>query len=139
MPRKRFDQPPEGPDMRRIALSQVVEWKDGEIARVEDYLAGEEPLEIRSGRSSLGVTLRTPGDDIDLAAGFLLTEGIISCREDLLGMQPSDIADGNGRTGGNLVRVRVARKTARPGRRRFSAGSACGVCGKASIDEIRQK
>jgi len=44
--------------------------------RVEDYLAAEEPLEMRAGQYSLGVTLRTPGDDEDLVAGFLFTEGI---------------------------------------------------------------
>jgi FdhD protein len=126
-------------DTRRIALTQVTEWEDGEVRRVEDYLAGEEPMEMRMGRSSLGVTLRTPGDDIELAAGFLLTEGVISQQEQLISLKLDDASDKNGRSDRNVVRVRLAR-SARPrtARRKFSAGSACGICGKASIDEIRQ-
>jgi FdhD protein len=58
-------------------VTQIAEWENGSLRRVGDYLAGEEPLEIRAGRYSLGVTMRTPGNDLDLAAGFLFTEGII--------------------------------------------------------------
>jgi FdhD protein len=72
---------------RSIELTQVTQWEDGKAARVEDYLAAEEPLEMRSGRYSLGVTLRTPGDDEELVAGFLFTEGIISRREDLVSLR----------------------------------------------------
>ena len=69
------------PHSRSIDITQVVEWNNGEGAkRVEDYLAGEEPLEMRSGRQRLGVTLRTPGNDCELMAGFLFTEGIITKR-----------------------------------------------------------
>lgn len=108
--------------------------------RVEDYLAGEEPLEMRVGRSSLGVTLRTPGDDLELTAGFLLTEGVISRRDQLISLKLGDVSDKNGRSGRNLVRIGLGPRV-RFGavRRKFSAGSACGVCGKASIDEIRQR
>jgi FdhD protein len=78
---------------RNIELTQVIEWKNGNSTRVEDYLAAEEPLEMRTGRYSLGVTLRTPGDDEDLVAGFLFTEGIISRREDLVALRtPRDAA-----------------------------------------------
>ena len=48
--------------------TQVTEWQDGVARRVDDYLAGEEPLEMRAGRRSLGVTLRTPGNDLELVA-----------------------------------------------------------------------
>ena len=61
---------------RSIELTQVTQWEDGKATRVDDYLAAEEPLEMRSGRFSLGVTLRTPGNDEELVAGFLFTEGI---------------------------------------------------------------
>src|ERR1700691_2455823 len=89
---------------RNIALTQVVQWEDGKASRVEDYLAAEEPLEMRAGRHSLGVTLRTPGDDKDLVAGFLYTEGIISRREDLLALRmPGDTARHR-----NLVRATLA-------------------------------
>jgi FdhD protein len=123
---------------RSIELTQVTQWEDGKVARVEDYLAAEEPLEMRSGRYSLGVTLRTPGDDEDLVAGFLFTEGIISRREDLVSLRmPSDKSPER-----NLVRVMLApsvRLAAGSTVHRFSAGSACGVCGKASITQLRRR
>src|ERR1700732_3440813 len=110
---------------RNIEVTQVTEWKDGEAVRVEDYLAAEEPLEMRAGRYSLGVTLRTPGDDEELVAGFLFTEGIISRREDLVAVSvpgDSDVAR-------NLVRLSLdpsVRLVVNSAARRFSAGSACG-------------
>jgi FdhD protein len=120
---------------RNIALTQVIQWEDGNARRVEDCLAAEEPLEIRAGRHALGVTLRTPGDDEELVAGFLFTEGIISRREDLVALRMPSGAR-------NLVRVTLGRnvRLAASGvARRFSAGSACGVCGKASITQLRQQ
>jgi FdhD protein len=90
---------------RSIELTQVTHWEDGKAALVEDYLAAEEPLEMRSGRYSLGVTLRTPGDDEELVAGFLFTEGIISRQEDWVSLRmPSDTAPER-----NLVRVTLDR------------------------------
>src|SRR6266851_8168949 len=89
---------------RSIELTQVTQWEDGKVARVEDYLAAEEPLEMRAGRFSLGVTLRTPGDDEELVAGFLFTEGIISRPKDLVALQTtSDKAPQK-----NIVRVTLA-------------------------------
>jgi FdhD protein len=121
-----------------IELTQVTEWEDGKATRVEDCLAAEEPLEMRAGRYSLGVTLRTPGNDEELVAGFLFTEGIISRREHLVALRlPRDGAPER-----NLVRVTLDSKVRlAPGSaaRRFSAGSACGVCGKASITQLRRR
>jgi FdhD protein len=123
---------------RNIELTQVTQWEDGRATRVEDYLAAEEPLEMRAGRYSLGVTLRTPGDDEELVAGFLFSEGIISRREDLVALQmPSDTSPEK-----NLVRVTLdpsVRFASNSAARRFSAGSACGVCGKASITQLRRR
>jgi FdhD protein len=123
---------------RSIEVTQVTQWENGMATRVEDYLAAEEPLEMRAGRYSLGVTLRTPGDDQELVAGFLFTEGIISRREDLVAMRmPSDSAPER-----NLVRVTLdpsVRLATNSAVRRFSAGSACGVCGKASIAQLRRR
>jgi FdhD protein len=123
---------------RSIEITQVTEWKDGTTTRLEDYLAAEEPLEMRSGRFSLGITLRTPGDDEELVAGFLFTEGIITGREDLVSMRmPEDRSPEK-----NLVRVTLDPSvllTASSAARRFSAGSACGVCGKASITQLRRR
>jgi len=123
---------------RNIELTQVTQWEDGKASRVEDFLAAEEPLEMRAGKYSLGVTLRTPGDDEELVAGFLFTEGILTRREHLVALRlPGDRAPER-----NLVRVTLdpkVRLKARSAARRFSAGSACGVCGKASIDELRRR
>jgi FdhD protein len=123
---------------RSVELTQVTQWEHGKVLRVEDYLAAEEPLEMRSGRYSLGVTLRTPGNDEELVAGFLFTEGIISRREDLVSMRLPADADPER----NLVRVTLnsnVRLAAGSQARRFSAGSACGVCGKASIVQLRRR
>ena len=123
---------------RSIALTQVAQWEEGKTSRLEDYLAAEEPLEMRAGRYSLGVTLRTPGDDQELVAGFLFTEGIISRREQLVALRMPGEKDAER----NLVRVTFDSKQplkARSAARRFSAGSACGVCGKASIAQLRRR
>lgn len=123
---------------RTIELTQVIQWRNGETRRVEDYLAAEEPLEMRAGSDSLGVTLRTPGSDEELVAGFLFSEGIISSREDLIGLQ----LPGESSRERNLVRVLLGSKVRLEGgnaARRFSAGSACGVCGKASIAQLRRR
>src|ERR1700680_2536903 len=123
---------------RSIELTQVTQWEDGKVTRVEDYLAAEEPLEMRAGRYSLGVTLRTPGADEELVAGFLFTEGIISRREDLVALRITS----DTRPDRTLVRVILhpsVRLKADSPVRRFSAGSACGVCGKASITQLRRR
>src|SRR6266478_8524065 len=123
---------------RNIELTQVTQWEEGRAIRVEDYLATEEPLEMRAGQYSLGVTLRTPGDDEELVAGFLFTEGIISRREDMVALRMPGETD----TERNLVRVTLdptVRFASDSAARRFSAGSACGVCGKASIAQLRRR
>jgi len=126
---------------RSIDLTQVVEWNDGEARRVDDYLAGEEPLEMRAGRQRLGVTLRTPGHDCELVAGFLFTEGIISKSEEILSLEAPENARRRGRTGNNVARVRLKKgvRLRAAGTRRFSAGSACGICGKESIAQVRRR
>src|SRR4051812_10387844 len=62
---------------RSLCLTHVTEWNDGFVRRVEDYLVSEEPLEIRLNNHLISVTMRTPGNDLELAAGFLFTEGIL--------------------------------------------------------------
>ena len=125
---------------RSVNLTQVTEWSDGKVRRKEDYLAAEEPLEIRLGDQPLIVTMRTPGDDRELAAGFLFTEGLVRGREHILALEPGAPSDHNNR--GNVIRVELARE-AEPdmerSRRNFFATSSCGVCGKAAIDAIRAR
>ena len=98
----------------------------------EDALAVEEPLEIRVGERPLAVTMRTPGHDFDLAAGFLFTEGVI----------PSYAAIDGIRHWGSPNVVRVALREGvtidwQRFQRHFYATSSCGVCGKASIELVR--
>jgi len=120
-----------------MALTQVVEWEDGKDRRVDDYLASEEPLEMRCGRRSLGITLRTPGDDQELVAGFLFSEGIVSRRDQLVSIR----LPGRTEREQNIARVTFDASVRQTGNldRKFSAGSACGVCGKASIEQLRSR
>jgi FdhD protein len=106
-----------------------------------DFLAAEEPLGIRVDGTALTMTMRTPGDDIDLAAGFLVSEAVVRSRDDIAGIRLCDGAS-CGHSGhddlGNVVDVSLApgvRLTA-GARRNFMTTSACGVCGKASIEDI---
>ncbi len=113
-----------------------------------DLLAVEEPLEIRIGGQPLTVTMRTPGDDIDLAAGFLFTEGLLSPAVDLrqIRMCDENVADATLEVADlpsaaevqRATDARRAQQTAQErAQRNFLTTSACGVCGKESIDAIR--
>ena len=113
---------------------------DGPAGAKADLLAVEEPLEIRIGGSPLTVTMRTPGDDLDLAAGFLFTEGLLSPAGDLrqIRMCDENVADVTLEPADLPSPLEVARATdARRAQRNFLTTSACGVCGKESIDAIR--
>ena len=122
---------------RSIDLTQVSEWEAGNLRRFQDYLVAEEPLEIRVGGAPLTVTMRTPGHDLELAAGFLFTEGLVQERGQIASLS-EDSAD-KPESRGNRVEVEFA--GAELGReqiqRNFFAASSCGICGKASIDAIR--
>ena len=110
-------------------------------SRRADTLAVEEPLEIRVAGAPLAVTMRTPGHDVELAAGFLVSEGFIARSADFR----SAIHCGGPGTGGqentyNVLDISLAPGVALPdpdAARRFYTTSSCGVCGKASIDAVR--
>jgi FdhD protein len=104
-------------------------------------LAVEEPLEIRVCGKPLTVTMRTPGHDRELAAGFLWTEGVIEERDQIVSIETVEDASGVDAPKGNRISVEL-----RDGfpeiegeGRNFVAGSGCGVCGKASIDAVRAR
>jgi FdhD protein len=106
-----------------------------------DFLAGEEPLGIRVDGTALTMTMRTPGDDLELAAGFLVSEAVIGSPDDIAEMKLCDgtacgHADHDGT--GNIVDVTLAPgvELAAGARRNFMTTSACGICGKASIEDI---
>src|SRR5699024_10390187 len=103
----------------------------------QDTLAVEEPLQIRVGGQALTVTMRTPGDDMDLVHGFLLAEGIASQREHVHVMRYCAGADDDGVNSYNVIDVELGPGAAHPQRRRsFLTTSACGVCGTTSIDDV---
>jgi FdhD protein len=128
------------PKIHKLDLTQVSEWDDGQLRRKDDYLAAEEPLEIRVGDEPLSVTMRTPGHDLELAAGFLFTEGLVQSGKQIISLQP--IAASDGTNSGNLVQAVLAPEAApdfEKMRRHFFAASSCGICGKASIDAVRSR
>jgi FdhD protein len=116
-----------------------------------DLLAAEEPLGIRIGGQAVTLTMRTPGDDIDLTAGFLLTEGIVAGPADIASIRictgeqcgHAEHANGAHEDGAHEGTGNIADVTLRAGtdwqapRRNFLTSSACGVCGKASIADLR--
>ena len=125
---------------RSLDLTQVTEWDEGNRRRKEDYLAAEEPLEIRVGDDPLSVTMRTPGHDLELAAGFLFTEGLVAKRSQIVSLD--DRIENGEPNRGNVVRAILAPESTpdfEKMRRHFFAASSCGICGKASIDSVRAR
>lgn len=101
-----------------------------------DSLAVEEPLEIRVGGTAFAVTMRTPGDDFELAAGFLVSEGVVAEVEDIVGIRHCD--DGRPDPTTNIVDVTLSAHVPPPETSRsFYTSSSCGVCGKDSLDAVR--
>jgi FdhD protein len=126
--------------MKRAARRRVAAVRPGEAPRMrEDLVAIEEPLEIRVGGTSFSVTMRTPGDDFDLVAGFLVSEGVIARDEDLTEMR---VVTGIARSGDptfNIVDATVpggGLAVAAARARNVYTTSSCGVCGLASIDAV---
>ena len=119
-----------------LELTQVTEWNNGNPYRREDHLAAEEPLELRIDGKPLTVTMRTPGHDQELAAGFLWTEGLIESAAHIRTIRrlspPGAVRD-------NIVDVELSDRSFEPEtlQRNFFAASSCGICGKASIEAIR--
>jgi len=108
-----------------------------------DLLAAEEPLGVRVNGEAVTLTMRTPGDDIDLAAGFLVGEGVLRSAADVAQIRictGDRCGHGEHEGMGNIADVTLAAGTAMPAglRRNFLTTSACGVCGKASIADICQ-
>lgn len=123
---------------------QVVSWEGAASHLRPDTVATEEPLEIRLAGYSVAVTMRTPGDDFDLAAGFLYSEGILQDARSIASIAqcPADPAPRNGEDAANIVNINPSDPAiVQPERwqRNFFATSSCGVCGKASIDAVRRE
>lgn len=105
----------------------------------EDVLAVEEPLEIRIGNMSFAVTMRTPGDDFDLVAGFLVSEGIIRDQAELVSLRFCAGEDEQGRQTFNVVEAQLRPDIPMPdtGRHVYTS-SSCGICGTDSIEAVRK-
>ena len=105
-----------------------------------DALAAEEPLELRVGGRPLAVTMRTPGHDVELAHGFLLTEGVITAAAQIRDARYCAGREGDDANTYNVLDVGLAAGVPAPApgvERNFYTTSSCGVCGKASLDAVR--
>ncbi|HEY6168861.1 MAG TPA: formate dehydrogenase accessory sulfurtransferase FdhD [Verrucomicrobiae bacterium] len=121
------------------AAVELKRWRDGEFHGEFDSVAREEPLEIRVRGRSVAVTMRTPGHDDELAAGFLLTEGLIRRRADVT--EIAHCTQGEAAELRNVVNVFLAPNVAVDFdqlTRHVFASSSCGLCGKASIESVHQ-
>ncbi len=115
---------------RDTLITHIATVEDDQLTERDDLIAVEEPLEIRIGETPVSVTMRTPGHDLDLAAGFLFTEGIVEGPEEIASISLAQK---------NTVLVQL-----KPGheldperfKRNFYATSSCGICGKASLAAI---
>ncbi|MCA6075253.1 formate dehydrogenase accessory sulfurtransferase FdhD [Fulvivirga sedimenti] len=132
----------------KAAVTSVDVWRTRQLNHDKDLLAVEEPLQLRleygdpSDRSTadIAVTMRTPGNDFELALGFLFTEGIVTDRNDIQTirycLQVKDVRERD-----NVVRISL-KPGVDPGlerlKRNFFTSSSCGVCGKTSIDQVKQ-
>src|SRR3954454_24207845 len=112
-----------------VAATTIEKLKAGARESMRDELAIEEPLEIRVDGQALAVTMRTPGEDEELAVGFLAGEGLIAGPRDVEGVGPTtDLA-------ANTIEVRTTAGLRRdPGERSFYTTSSCGVCGKGALE-----
>ena len=134
--------------MQPTSTKLITRWADTEPIQVEDELVVEEPLEIRVGQQSLIVVMRTPGHDFELAAGFLYTESLITssddieiiayCEEETSDAQAPDLSSLQ-----NIVNVQLREALnldAQSGwQRNFHANASCGLCGKMTIESVRQQ
>jgi FdhD protein len=118
----------------RLVSTSVSEWSSDAVRSRVDELVVEEPLEVRINGRPLTVTMRTPGHDVELATGLLVTEGIVRNANSI-----ALVNDGLGASG-NIVEVHTspdAQVEVHTAERLFPATASCGLCGKASIDAVR--
>jgi formate dehydrogenase accessory protein FdhD len=108
----------------------VLRLRDGQSSERPDTLAVEEPLQVRLGGSVLTTTMRTPGNDFDLVAGWLVAEGAVARADDIVAMRSCTDEL-------NTVEVTLTAGVVPPRPRAFATTSACGVCGADSLVEVR--
>src|SRR5262245_9045469 len=125
---------------QNMTATSVLAIRNGSVLDQRDWLASEEPLEIRvqgPGQKlvSIAVTMRTPGHDHELAAGFLYTEGLIRSGDEIVAIEADELRR-DGRPC-NVVSVQLSHSFDQARlKRNFYATSSCGICGKASLEQI---
>ena len=132
-----------------LAVNAITRFKVQKSDKSEvktDQIVSEEPLEIRidsgSGDSRLAITMRTPGNDLELAAGFLWAEGLLRNREDLVSITSCKDHSLSERERENIVVCHVTKDApavTRELERRFTISSACGICGTDQIDDLKNR
>ena len=133
--------PEPAPVRKTVTPTRAVAWRDGKAIDRPERLATEEPMEIRAGGpgqepASVAVTMRTPGHDFELAVGFLAGEGLIRSRDEVASVRYCDLPPDEPQLY-NVVSVFLTRPFELAGaERRFYATSSCGICGKASLDQV---
>jgi FdhD protein len=129
-------------DPARVMNVRIAHWQENSAEQREDSLTVEEPFEVRIGGQSLAVIMRTPGNDHELALGFLFTEGVIQQADDIVRIE--DAMDADGLPLANVVNV-VLRSEAQQAalrsqptafERHFAVSASCGLCGKNSIADL---
>lgn len=127
--------------MGRVTVRRrVLRVRDGATSHAPDALAAEEPMEIRVNGRPVAVTMRTPGNDFDLAVGFLVSEGVVRSGEDVRAVRYCAGATADGSNTYNVIDVALAPGVPEPEtslERNFYTTSSCGLCGKASLDAVR--
>ncbi|MFZ9360652.1 MAG: formate dehydrogenase accessory sulfurtransferase FdhD, partial [Candidatus Nanopelagicales bacterium] len=132
-----------------LAVNAITRFKVQKSDKSEvktDQIVSEEPLEIRidsgSGDSRLAITMRTPGNDLELAAGFLWSEGLLRNREDLVSITSCKDHSLSERERENIVVCHVTKDApavTRELERRFTISSACGICGTDQIEDLKNR
>jgi FdhD protein len=131
------------PPIRQVTSRRIVAVRGESLEVRDDRVVGEAPLEIRAAGPhqdpvAVAVTMRTPGHEAELAVGFLRTEGLIEGPE-VIGTSAGNPADLSQPDDTIVVRLSVPFDASRVAERHFIATASCGICGKASIDEVAQR
>jgi FdhD protein len=126
---------------RRATTVQVTAVRGANVLRRDDILAGEEPMAIRAAGPGqepvdVAVTMRTVGNEGDLAVGFLYSEGLLTSRDEVAGIETGDPARISRPDDEITVRLTRPFDASVVAQRHFAATASCGICGKASLDEI---
>ena len=131
-------------DPERMMQTNILRWQEGGYYECEDHLTIEEPLEVRVEHRSLATIMRTPGQDFELALGFLFSERVIRDASEVLSLEHE--VDPDGLPLPNVVSVMLRQGTSEEGmctfptsfERHFLVSASCGICGKNSIADLLQ-